>query len=89
MAELVSLSVQRRVNALDGFSIISVACAVIASASPLATAFCLFACLFFQAIVFRVHFKYTQDAVRMGKRIILILGDFVAILLLLFHNKLL
>jgi hypothetical protein len=88
MAELVSLSIQKRVNALDVATTISMACAIIASSSILMAAFCLFVCLFLQAIVFRVHFKYTRDSLRMAKRIAFILGDFIAILLLLFHNKL-
>lgn len=84
-----SLSVQRRINALDTASVISVLLALAFVFSPLLTALFLFGCLFCQALVFRAYFKYVKDYRLILKSLLLITGNFVAIILLLYHNNLL
>lgn len=88
MTEAVSISVQKRVNTLDVASVVCIVCAILASSSILSVVACLCVCLIIQAIVFRIYFKYIPDNRRMAKRIFFIVGDFVAIIVLLFQNNL-
>lgn len=85
----ITLSVQKRINVLDFISLMSVGFAFVSLSSVLVTALCLCTCLFFQAVVFRSYFKYIKDNFRMAKRIVFIIGNFAAIIALLYHHNLL
>lgn len=88
MNSLIALSVQRRINALDFASVITIILALVSISSVMITALCLIACLFCQALVFRCYFKYIKDTFRMAKRILLIVGNFALIILLLLKSNL-
>jgi hypothetical protein len=85
----VALSVQKRINVLDFISLMSVGFAFVSLTSVLVTTLCLCSCLLLQAVVFRSYFKYIKDNFRMAKRIVFIIGNFGAIIALLYHNNLL
>ncbi len=85
MAPAISLSIQRRINILDSISVVSIVLALISFPSVLIMSVCLSACLFTQGLVFRAYFKYIQDNFRMAKRLVFIVGNFVAIIILLLN----
>jgi hypothetical protein len=83
MAAVLSLPILRRINALDAVGVFALALAFMSFTSELLTVSCLFACLFTQALIFRIHFKFTKDRKKMNARIFLVIVLFVGILLLL------
>lgn len=85
MAPAISLSIQRRINVLDTISVITIVLALISFPSVLIVATCLGACLFTQGLVFRAYFKYIQDNFRMAKRLVFMIGNFIAIIVLLLY----
>lgn len=88
MNSTISLNVQKRINALDAASIISVLLAAVSYSSFLIMTICLITCLLCQALVFKSYFKYIQNALRMAKRVLIILGVFAALLGVLAYNNL-
>lgn len=87
MNSTIALNVQRRINALDAASIVSILLAAISYSSFLVMTICLTTCLLCQALVFRSYFKYIHNAIRMAKRVLFIVGIFAALIAVLVYNK--
>lgn len=88
MNSTIALNVQRRINALDAASILTIVLAAIAYSSFLVMTICLTTCLLCQALVFRSYFKYIHNAIRIAKRVLFILGIFAALIAVLAYNNL-
>lgn len=88
MNSTIALNVQKRINALDATSIISIVLALISYSSFLLMTVCLMTCLLCQALVFRSYFKYIHNAFQIAKRVLFIVGIFATLLALLVYNNL-
>lgn len=86
MTPAISLSIQRRITALDILCAVSIVLALLSLPSPLLTAGCLSFCLFIQGLAFRAYFKYVKDGIKMAKRVFLMIGNFILVIILLLNS---
>jgi hypothetical protein len=86
MSPAISLSIQRRITALDIVCAVSVLLALFSLPSILLTAGCLSVCLFIQGLAFRAYFKYVKDSIKMAKRVFFMIATFIAIIVLLLNT---
>jgi hypothetical protein len=86
MSPVVSLSIQRRITALDLLCVLSILLALLSLPSILLTAGCLSVCLFVQGLAFRAFFKYVKDGVKMAKRLFFMVANFIVVIILLLNS---
>lgn len=86
MSPAISLSIQRRITALDIICAVSVLLALLSLPSTLLTAGCLSLCLFVQGLAFRAYFKHVKDSVKMAKRVFFMIGNFIVVIILLLNS---